>query len=125
MTKKAIHIVLSLLLIISTTGITINIHYSGGKLFSIAFWTDADKCCEIPCDCCADATSYLQLDADYLQTSTIELQNIYEEDIIVSDIFIFIVLFAETFKTSPLRYICDTSPAYTSNLPAFLQVFRC
>lgn len=125
MTKKAIHIILSILLLISTTGITISKHYSGGNLFSIAFWADAEKCCEIPCDCCSDEVSFFYLDTDYLQTSTTEVQKTQIEKITLSDIFFFVSLFTETNNTSIQRYVWDTSPTYTSNPPAYLQVFRC
>lgn len=125
MTKKAIHIVFSLLLIISTIGITVSKHYSNSELFSVAFWTNADSCCEIPCDCCSDETSYLYLDSDYLQTSTIEIKKAQVGEINLQNILLFVNAFVEPQKTLSTGYFYDSPPTYVSNLPAFLQVFRC
>lgn len=124
MIKKAIHIVLSSILLISTIGVTVSKHYSGAQLYSVALFGEADSCCEGSCDCCSDEISYYHLEGDYFQSSTIELQN-PKVKTSTSEFFIVTSFFTESFKTMSARYICDTSPAYTSNLPAFLQVFRC
>jgi len=45
MLKKILHIVLVALLLVSTMGITISLHYCGGKLYDTGVFTEADNCC--------------------------------------------------------------------------------
>ena len=64
----------SLLLLVSTTGIIINKHYSGGKLFSSAMFVEPESCCESSCchhdhqSNCHDETSFYKLVTDYVKS---------------------------------------------------------
>lgn len=46
MIKKVSHILLSFVLLITTVGLTINLHYCAGDLYSIAIDSKADNCCD-------------------------------------------------------------------------------
>lgn len=54
MLRKAGHIILVFILVVVTMGVTINKHYSGGTLYSISLFFEAESCCERDCDCCSD-----------------------------------------------------------------------
>tara|TARA_R110002050_G_C8830797_1_gene505204 strand:- start:621 stop:1073 length:453 start_codon:yes stop_codon:yes gene_type:complete len=45
MPKKFSHIVLSFLLLISTMGMVINLHYCEGKLYDVGIFSEAKNCC--------------------------------------------------------------------------------
>ncbi|NBC83939.1 MAG: hypothetical protein GVY19_11260 [Bacteroidetes bacterium] len=47
MIKKAGHICLSLILIIATVGITLNLHYCQDKIYDIGFLSEAEACCSV------------------------------------------------------------------------------
>jgi len=47
--KKLLNITISMLLLISTSGVIVNKHYRGDQLFSTAFFADAKSCCESAC----------------------------------------------------------------------------
>lgn len=64
--KKFIHIILSLLLMVSTMGITINKHYSNNELFSTTIFVEAEGCCEIPLGCCHEESTFVQVKEDYI-----------------------------------------------------------
>jgi hypothetical protein len=66
MLKKILHISISILLVAATTGVTINKHYSGGKLYSFSITGKAQSCCETDCNCCENSTDTFRLTADYL-----------------------------------------------------------
>ena len=80
MFKKTAHIILALLVFISTTGMTVSKHYCGDKLESIAIDSTTDSCCEMP-DCCHDETSFYKVNDDFsvpaldnqIQVSSIDL----------------------------------------------------
>lgn len=46
MIKKVSHILLSFVLLIATTGLTINLHYCDGDLYSLGIDSKADNCSE-------------------------------------------------------------------------------
>ncbi len=117
MVKKTIHILVIVLLLISTIGVTINKHYSDGELFSIALFGEAESCCEGPCDCCSDETEHYQINVDFLQS------NISNFDLLFSNIILFIINDVSTDKITPFQFVDDISPTKLSNIFAFLQVF--
>ncbi|MFC2111135.1 hypothetical protein ACFLQ5_01645 [Bacteroidota bacterium] len=45
MLKIVSHIIISSLFLISTTGLTINLHYSHNELYDIGLYTEAESCC--------------------------------------------------------------------------------
>jgi len=70
--RQLLNIVVTLVLLVSTSGVIINKHYSGGELFSAAFFVDAKSCCETSCchhehqNNCHDESDFYKLLADYL-----------------------------------------------------------
>lgn len=70
--RHLLNIVVSVVLLVSTTGIIINKHYSGGELFSAALFVDAKSCCETTCchhehqNNCHDESDFYKLIADYM-----------------------------------------------------------
>ena len=54
MIRKALHIVMAALVLISTMGITINMHFCHDQLIDLALYAPAESCCdvsnEVPCD---------------------------------------------------------------------------
>lgn len=54
MIRKAIHIIMAAAVLISTTGITINMHFCHDQLIDLALYAPAESCCdaskEVACD---------------------------------------------------------------------------
>jgi hypothetical protein len=46
MIKKVIHSVVACLILVSTTGFTINLHYCHNEIYDLALFTQAHSCCE-------------------------------------------------------------------------------
>eukprot|EP01029_Cantina_marsupialis_P020903 TRINITY_DN4944_c0_g1_i1.p3 TRINITY_DN4944_c0_g1~~TRINITY_DN4944_c0_g1_i1.p3 ORF type:complete len:129 (-),score=14.32 TRINITY_DN4944_c0_g1_i1:261-647(-) len=121
-TKQFGHIILVLLLLISTAGVSINKHYSGGELFSTAFFVEADTCCETPCGCCDESTEFIQVQSDYL-ASTFDLTEAAQLDLLFSSVPL--LLQAESNGSSVLLFNTeDTSPPPLPDLCILNQVFR-
>lgn len=82
MIKVASHIILSLLLLVSTTGLTISKHYCGGELVSTSVYTEADSCCDSG-DCCKNETEIIQLDVDYSVSSTVVVPESVQTELMI------------------------------------------
>lgn len=68
--RKASHIILSFILILTTAGMTITKHYCGSKLVSINIFTEPDKCCNNS-DCCHNETVTVKINADIINLSPV------------------------------------------------------
>jgi hypothetical protein len=69
MLKKVIHIVVSILLLTSTMGLTLSAHYCGENLKSISVLADPASCCDIPDGCCHDEAETYRVEDDYAASS--------------------------------------------------------
>ncbi|WP_372753287.1 hypothetical protein [Labilibaculum sp.] len=119
--KKFGHIIMVLLLLISTAGVSINKHYSGGELFSTAIFVDAESCCETPCGCCKETSEFVQVKADYI-ASVFDLQDATQLDLLFSILPVLINFEVPTsFANNLIAW--DTSPHPLPDLCILNQVF--
>jgi hypothetical protein len=65
MPQKLIHVLISLLLIISTTGLSIDKHYCGDNLVSYNLFGKAKSCTGMDEGCCHQETDTYKLTVDY------------------------------------------------------------
>jgi len=120
--KKIGHIIMIFLLLISTAGVSINKHYSGGELYSTAIIVDADSCCENPCGCCDEKSEQLKVEADYL-ASSFDLTEAAQLDLLFSNIPSLLDFEITQLITSNF-ILEDTSPFPLPDLCILNQVFR-
>ena len=69
MFRKAGHIILGFILVVVTMGVTINKHYSGGKLYSVSLFFNAESCCEEYSGCSDEAVTF-KINDNFLATNT-------------------------------------------------------
>ena len=67
MIRKAGHIILVVMLLVSTAGITVSRHYCGGNLSSVSIMTEPVSCCDME-GCCHNETQTYQIDDDFTAT---------------------------------------------------------
>ena len=113
-------------MLISTTGVSLSKHYSGGTLYSVALFGDAESCCEIPCNCCSDETDFMKLDIDFVSStfdspeiSVIDIFSNFNISFITSDNFEKL-----NFSHTIYRYP-DISLPKTEDSSVFFQTFLC
>lgn len=114
-----------MILLISTTGVSLSKHYSGGILYSVSVIGDAESCCEIPCDCCNDETDFFVLNVDYI-ISIFDYPQIQSIDLIGDSNFLLNTLdnFG-IFSGNNFKFYPDISPPKQINHLSFFQSFRC
>jgi hypothetical protein len=129
MLKKAGHISLVILLLISTMGVTMYKHYCGNSLISKSIELPANNCCNNHCKACHNETTLIKI-IDNFDVSNIETKYTAEiKDILNPVFFAFLLLdkFSEPNISDSLFYkvkTCENLLSLIENSTAFLQVFR-
>lgn len=125
MLRKITNIVLALFLLVSTTGITISMHYCGGKYVSSSINKEAKSCCDGSGGCCENKTLHFEVKDDYVTVAQIENSKIVELDIL------FPILFALNLEFLPLEenyevtfYDLSPPPKIQKRL-SILQTYLC
>jgi len=72
MLKKISHIILALLVLVTTMGMTVSAHYCGGELKSVQLVTESDSCCGDACGSCHNEIIKVEVEDDF----TIQIINL-------------------------------------------------
>ncbi len=86
MLKRISHITLSLLLLVSTMGMTVSKHFCGGSLVSVSVLGDDDSCCDMG-NCCHNETQVYQVKEDFSIPPVSTIPVLAELDILGHDLF--------------------------------------
>lgn len=81
MLRKSSHIILSVLLLFVTIGLTISKHYCGGNHVSTSIFGEAEPCCDSD-DCCKNETESYQLNEKYSLVSISEIPQYNEIELL-------------------------------------------
>ncbi|MEA2042679.1 MAG: hypothetical protein U9N85_09030 [Bacteroidota bacterium] len=125
MFQKITNIIIPFILLISTTGVSLSKHYSGGELYSISLVGEAESCCTVPCDCCSDESDFYKLVVDYLMSASqdtpdINILNLFEVFDVNS-----MTLKLDFYVDRSFELIADFSPPELTHSISFLQTFLC
>ena len=120
-------IFLSFLLLLSTTGFTINKHFCGGHMVAVQFFSteEPESCCDgmdnMPAGCCHNETDYYQLDETFnLAKVSFEIAPnfvfTFIKHIVLNDLF----TSTDTYKAKYLHY---KPPLIELDIPVLIQSF--
>lgn len=125
MHKKVLHIILSLMLLVSTTGITFSMHYCGGQYVSTSLFVEPDSCCGDGCGCCENKSVHYEVEEDFTSPLTIAVAPAVELDLLI-ELFHF-EIDVERLLLLPVKKVFeDTSPPKTvDERLSLLQTFLC
>lgn len=109
MLRKITHIVLSVFLLVATTGITFSMHYCGGHLISVSINKEAKQCCDGSGGCCDNKTLHFGIEDDFVSPFKVVQSKIVELNVLLPVVNIFS---ANLFSEEPNATIpfADTSP---------------
>jgi hypothetical protein len=129
MFKKTVHIIMIVLLLFSTTGVTFYKHYCGNSLISESIGHEPKKCCGDACKACHNESKTYKLSENYEANDNIPALKAGLKNIFVNIPLSFVLSFTITdpYRDKNLlsRYqIIDISPFLTGDYFALLQVFR-
>jgi uncharacterized membrane protein YadS len=78
MLKKISHIILALLVLVTTMGMTVSAHYCGGELKSVHLLSAADSCCGDACTSCHNEIIKVKVEDDYTISSfSIDFESVF------------------------------------------------
>ena len=120
MFRKISHIVISILLLTSTMGITLSAHYCGENLKSISVLADPVSCCDIPDGCCHDEADSFKLEDDFA-SSTFQ----FESKQIVTLILDYSIASVEDLfnKNYSIPFFIEPPPPTIKQVLSSLQVY--
>ena len=72
MLKAITNIILSLLILVSSTGIAINKHFCKNEIKSVAIYLTPESCCKVPCKCCHNETVTIKKTVEDYSFSTLD-----------------------------------------------------
>lgn len=137
MISRATHIILAVLLFISSTGFVVNKHYCQNELKSMALFHKAEPChqdkatksCPMHSsgeqekkDCCDDKTEYVKASDEQVAPSfEINLPNI---PVLWAAIFVVFNIELPALDSNTLHYLTYKPPIVLNDLSVLLQVFR-
>ncbi|WP_052343005.1 HYC_CC_PP family protein [Saccharicrinis fermentans] len=109
MLRKITNIVVALFLLVSTTGITISMHYCGGEYVSTSINKEAKSCCDGTGGCCENKSLHFEVKDDYVNAVQFETTKIVSIDILFPILLaINLELFPEEINV--IKEFIDTSP---------------
>ena len=122
MGKGILHIIISLLLLVTTTGVSISKHYCGDNLINVALFVEAESCCD-DSDCCHNENEYFQFKDDFVGSFVVASIQIVELELLRTIIPITFVTKSLGLETT-LSYISESPPPLlTSTKLSLLQTY--
>ncbi len=99
MTRKVLHIVIAVFILISSTGFTINMHYCHDQLIDMAFLAPAHSCCDIneddpsqsqdSCPGCQDESIVVEPGDDYeVSAKAFNFENSHSTTLFLSSVIL-------------------------------------
>lgn len=123
MLRKITHIVLSMILLVSTTGISFSMHYCGGELISASVNTKAETCCDGSGGCCENKTIHVEIEDDYVCPVYTDSTNIEEIDFLFPILFVLHTELIEENIKANFAFNGSSSPPPTQTRLALLQTY--
>ena len=123
--RKIISISLSLLILLSTVGFSINTHYCANKASASISFTTPHSCCgekKMPSNCCKNVSKFVQLKANYNTTQIVQVPRA----ISFNSIIFFIQLYnfsIENSRTLTTSFFIKAPPLITIPLTVLHSIF--
>ena len=121
MLKKISHIILALLVLVTTMGMTVSAHYCGGELKSVQVIAESESCCGDACGSCQNELIKVDIEDDF----TISPSNIdFKSDFIL--LLALIQLFQVSIYTEEVEQVTyhKPPPLKIQTVLSDLQVYR-
>ncbi|MEZ5040192.1 MAG: hypothetical protein R2828_09875 [Saprospiraceae bacterium] len=144
MVNRIVHIILALLILVSSNGFVVNKHYCQKELKSIALFVPAEGCHQAKAmkncpmhsagindhqnkdekkGCCDDETEYIKLDEEQIPPSVD--MNFLDHLTLLPVLFVALQLELPSLDARSLHYLHYKPPLIVYDLSVSLQTFRC
>ena len=138
---KFLHIILALLVLLSTTGFTLSEHFCQSELQAVSVFPKAEGCQseKAPCrstkkscsshdegdcnGCCNNSSKYFQSDQDK-QTHSFEFKQL-KNPVLLATIFVVFNIQLPSFETAKVNFLTYKPPIVCDDIQVLLQTFLC
>jgi hypothetical protein len=125
MHRQIAHILLALILMVATTGITFSMHYCGGKLVSSSINSEAKTCCDGSGGCCENLTLHIGLEDDFESPSPVQHTESLELDLLHFIHFVYNSAWTTEESQTTLILQNESPPIALRSRLSLLQTYRC
>lgn len=125
MLRQLLHIAFSVMILVTTTGISVKKHYCLGKIRYTTLAILDNPCCDpgekMPVDCCKDIIEHYQVDEDFQPVSVFEFTSLELEAPVFQELETQFTL----SEPSPSHYLTYRPPLIDQDVPVLIQSFLC
>ena len=104
------HIILSVLLLTATMGMAVSKHYCSGDLIASTIFSEAESCCDGPCDCCHNENHFYKVQDDFSVTQIQDTPQLAEIDILGNELFSLELASEFESKLNPVIFVDSPPP---------------
>lgn len=121
MIRKVIHIILVLLLLTTSTGMTIYSHYCGSTIESVSIDKVPHSCCDDDCKDCHNELLTIKIHDDYSATSFAFDFHLYELNLLVAQTSLDELRMIQNNRST---FVADLPPPPIQTILSSLQTYR-
>jgi hypothetical protein len=125
MLRKISHIVMALLLMVSTSGVTVAEHFCEGVLVSASILTTPEPCDNMPKGCCEDKRVHYEVKDDFIDAVHITKVKAVTPVIAVPVFYFFYQQPVQLMANSRVEFYNTSPPKDISTRLSFIQSFLC
>jgi hypothetical protein len=125
MYRRITHIIFALFLLISSSGITLSMHYCGGKLISSSITKKTRTCCDGDFGCCEDKTLHFEVGDDFVNPIVVENNKIVELDVLFPILSVLNFELLPTGAIAKVTFHNSSPPPITQTRLSLLQTYIC
>ncbi|MDA3884647.1 MAG: hypothetical protein PF638_03535 [Candidatus Delongbacteria bacterium] len=121
--KKWLISLLVVLFFLTSTGFSLETHFSGDEFYSFAVNGEADSCCQTECDCCSEHNITIKINDDFEYSVPVEITTV----IIITELsFLNYSIDLQTQNSDKSTRLIRPPPLIVDQTStSFLQIFRC
>ena len=127
MFRKTAHIILTILLLTTTIGLSVSKHYCGSRLVDVSINSEAELCCDDMdnSNCCHNETEYFQLKEDLVTPVSLENTRIAGFDILFPLVFVYFFNASGNIETEVSNFAESQPPRTIQAKLSLMQTYLC
>ncbi len=125
MLRSITHIALVLLLLVSTSGMSISMHYCCGEYVSTSINKEAKSCCGETGGCCENKSMHFDVEDDYVNPVVILNNEISELDVLFPILFVLSSKIFDEVELNTIFYYDSSPPPSVQTRLSLLQTYLC
>ena len=98
-------------------------HYCSGDIIASAIFSEAESCCDGPCDCCHNENHFYQVNDDFSAAQIQDVPQLAETDILGHELFSFELGVEDENNLNPIVFIDSPPPPKIQEVLSLHQTY--